>query len=115
MEEDMVPEADGQGCMLVLFEEPGGEIASIFLLEGVLAFGSDGTVTLVNEEGGALPIPAHLADAIEEVTDEHRECIEDLAEIPYCLRASYDGRLNKKLIADLESVLRKCSGPPTAE
>ena len=60
----MGTEANGKSCMLVLFEQPGGEIRSLVLLEGVLSFGPGGSVSIVHE-GGALPIPANLADAIE--------------------------------------------------
>ena len=102
-----------QTCAILLFEEPGGEIESLSLVEGVLRV-DGGTVELLTESGGApVRVPPRLVDAIELMTDDHRECLADITST-YWLRAFYDGRLGRKPF-DLGAVLAKCSGPPAVE
>jgi hypothetical protein len=103
----------GKTCTVVLFEQPGGKLRSLGLVEGTLRV-SGGAVWLVSPEGGSpLRIPPHLVDDIEPVTDEHRGYIEEIAS-EYCLRAFYDGRLKQKSI-DLDAVLAASSSPSTAK
>jgi hypothetical protein len=66
----------------------------------------------LKHEGGAVRIPPHLAELVESVTPEHRECVEELNS-DYCLRAIYPGRVAAAPI-DLDAILEKCAGPPTA-
>src|SRR5687767_7110398 len=102
----------GKTCTLVLFEQPGGEIESLSLVEGLLDMSTDQALLLPQEGGNAVRIPARLVDDIEPVTDEHRECIEEIVS-EYCLRAFYEGRLKRGSI-DLDAVLAKSTGPSAA-
>ncbi|HZN66338.1 MAG TPA: hypothetical protein VFB66_13700 [Tepidisphaeraceae bacterium] len=103
----------GKTCTIVLFEQPGGEIRTLFLVEGVLDTSGDVVFLLPQEGSYAVRIPAHLVEDIEPVTDEHRECIEGLAS-EYCLRAFYDGRVKRGRI-DLDAILAKAYGPSASE
>ena len=106
----------GQTCAVLLFEEPGGEIESLSLVEGTLEVsgGTDAAVTLRPHAGGdAVRVPPHLVPAIEPLTDDHREALADITST-YWLRAFFDGRLGPKPF-DLSTILAQCSGPPAAE
>jgi hypothetical protein len=92
----------------VLFVEPGGELESLVLLVGTLDCTGEVATLLPDEGGEVVRIPEHLMDLIETVTDEHRECLEDLHK-PYCLRAFYDGGLDEDHV-DINAVLKECSG-----
>ena len=75
----------------------------------------EGSLSLLHDEGRLVQIPAHLAESIEVVTDELRECMEELESASaYCLRAFYDGRLPHDEVW-LDAILRECVGPPTED
>ena len=104
----------GKTFTVVLFEQQKGEIRSLSMIEGLLDMSGDDAVFLLPRDGGhPVRIPHHLVEDIEPVTDEHRDCIEEIAS-EYCLRAFYDGRLKRGSI-DLDAVLAKSSGPSAAE
>ncbi len=103
----------GKTCTLVLFELPGGEIKSLHWMEGLLEMRGSTVFLLDKEGGGATRIPPHLVDDIELVTDEHRECMEEIVS-EYCLRAFYNGKLKGRTL-DIDTVLAKSSGPSAAE
>lgn len=103
----------GQTCAILLFEEPGGEIESLSLVEGILEV-SDAAVMLVPDAvGDPVRVPPHLVPAIERLTDDHREALADITST-FWLRAFFDGRLGPGKF-DLSTVLAQCSGPPAAE
>ena len=102
-----------QTCAILLFEEPGGEIESLSLVEGVLRVQGHDVVLLTASGGEPVCIPRRLVDAIELMSDDQHECLADITST-YWLRAFYDGRLGEKPF-DLGAVLAKCSGPPAAE
>ena len=100
----------GHTCAILLFEEPGGEIESLSLLQGVLRVDGGEVMLTLDDGGDPVRIPPHLVGSIERVTDELRECLEDIASA-YWLRAYYDGRLNRRSI-DLTGVLARCAASP---
>ncbi len=103
----------GQTCAVLLFEEPGGEIESLSVVQGIMQVNGDAVLLLPQDGGEPVRIAPHLLGAIELMTEDHRECLEDIASA-YWLRAFYDGRLGPGSF-DLSDVLAKCSGPPTRE
>ena len=102
---------DGQSCAVLLFEEPGGEIESLSLVEGVLQVRGDAVTLLPSLGGEPVRLPPHLVAAIEPLTDDHRECLADITST-YWLRAFFDGRLSATPF-DLSDVLARCSSPPS--
>ena len=92
----------------MLFVEQG-----ILLVDGTLDCTGEVPVLLPFDGSDPIRIPEHLMDLIETVTDEHRECLEELT-TPYCLRASYDGRLDEHDV-DIDAVLAHSSGDLEAE
>jgi hypothetical protein len=107
----MLDDLHGESCTLVLFEEPDGEIESLALIDGTLDV-RESRVTLLPADGDPVPIPSHLVDAIETVTDELRDVLEGLTGT-LCLRAFYPHRLPDPV--DLAAVLSGSSGPPVEE
>jgi hypothetical protein len=104
----MRDDLNGESCTIVLFEEPGGEIESLALIDGTLDVCGP-RVGLLPAGGDPTPIPPHLVDAIEPVSEELRDVLEDLTGT-LCLRAFYPRRLPEPL--DLTAVLEACAGPP---
>lgn len=103
---------DGQTCAILLFEEPGGEIESLSLVEGVLRVAGDVVDLLPAQGGEPVRIPPHLVPAVERLTDDHRECLADVTSA-YWLRAYFDGRLSQTSF-DLTAVLAQCPRPPAS-
>ena len=104
---------DGQTCAILLFEEPGGEIESLSLVQGVLRVAGGAVVDLLPAEGGEpVRVPPHLVPAVERLTDDHRECLADVTST-YWLRAFFDGRLSRTSF-DLGAVLAQCPPPPAS-
>ena len=101
---------DGQTCAVLLFEEPGGEIESLSLVQGVLRVSAGGVDLLPAQGGEPVRIPPHLVAAVERLTDDHRDCLADITST-YWLRAYFDGRLDPTSI-DLGAVLAQCPTPP---
>lgn len=108
----MPPALHGKTCTLLLFEQPGGEIEALFLLDGTIAVTGMAVSLVPLEAGDVVRIPPHLIDDIEPVSEEHRACIEDIKS-EYCLRAFYDGRLGDPIV-DLSLVLANSTGPSSA-
>jgi hypothetical protein len=100
----------GQTCAILLFEEPGGEIESLSLVEGVLEVNGDAVMLLPVSGGEAVRVPQHLVAGIVPLTEDHRACLADITST-FWLRAFFDGRLSPTSI-DLTAVLAQCSGPP---
>ena len=103
----------GQTCTILLFEEPGGEIESLSLVEGVLAVEGDAIVLRPASGGEAVRVPQRLVAGIEPMTEDHRACLSDITST-FWLRAFFDGRLSPASI-DLTAVLAQCAGPPAIE
>ena len=103
----------GQTCAILLFEEPGGDIESLSLVEGVLRVDGDAVTLLPASGGEAVRVPQHLVSGIEPLTEDHRACLSDVTST-FWLRAFFDGRLSPTSI-DLTAVLARCSGPPPIE
>ena len=108
----MPADLHGQTCAVLLFEEPGGEIESLSLVEGTLEVSGDAVTLLPDAGGDPVRVPPHLVPAIEPLTDDHREALADITST-YWLRAFFDGRLGPEKF-DLSTVLAQCSAPPAA-
>ena len=102
-----------QTCAILLFEEPGGEIESLSLVEGVLRVDGDVVMLLPATGGDPVRVPPRLVGAIERMTDDQHESLADITST-YWLRAFFDGRLSEQPF-DLSAILARCSGPPAVE